>query len=180
MLCDWAPERVKRDSRSAKDLEGPSIGVVTTASDGPVDQPLRASDFIKECASGTDGGNFDASTARLCTRAQEGGGRSPLPVVLLKARSCQRAGYQPADEGRLMNDVNHRRDVEIGLLAAVRQDECIGPEAAERRAKERVAASGTSLHVTLLDSGDDGHCWAVVSVAWDRDDVVVSTRYDGG
>jgi hypothetical protein len=97
-----------------------------------------------------------------------------MPVVLLRGGTCQRAGYRPADATKLLADVNRRREVEIGILAAVRPDQCAGRAEAERRARERVARSGEPLKVTVLE--DVGHCWAVNTVSWESDELLVSTR----
>jgi hypothetical protein len=51
---------------------------------------------------------------------------------------------------------------------------CVGRDEAERRARERVAAAGEPLMVTVM--ADEGRCWEVNTVFWETDEVLVTPR----
>jgi hypothetical protein len=172
-LPGWRPEL---NAETVDCVFGPGEGDVvrTPAANGPLDKALEAKDLITECSAYTDAGRFDASKAELCTGPSGGDGRSPMPVVLLRGGPCEQAGYRTADTAELLADVNHRREVEIGLLAVVPPDTCVGREEAERRATARVAATGEPLDVPVIE--DEGRCWEVDTVIWETDTVLVVPR----
>jgi len=172
-LPGWRPE-LNAETIDCVFGPGESDVVRTPVSEGPLDQALRADDMIKECSTYTDASRFDAGKAELCTGPSGGDGRSPMPVVLLRGGPCGKAGYKPADAAELLAGVNHRREVEIGLLAAVPPGTCVGRDEAERRARERVAATGEPLTVTVM--ADEGRCWEVNTVFWETDEILVTPR----
>jgi hypothetical protein len=156
------------------------------ASSGPIDAPLRAKDLIDTCAKGAGAHRFEPGSVKLCVTPWNQlapndpghgmSGRYHLPVVLSASGSCEDAGFAQANTGSLLEDLNRRRAVEITLLAIVPKDLCKGRNEVIRLAKERVAALGEPLTITVKGPEDGGGCWGVEAVFWGAATVFIEPR----
>ena len=92
----------------------------TTASAGPLDAGLRVEDLVAACA---QGGWVDPGAAKLCALPAGPLRRNPKPVVLGFDGACERYGlddgdrFSEVDTGRLLADINLRRQVEVAIRA---------------------------------------------------------------
>jgi hypothetical protein len=154
----------------------------TTASAGPLDTELRVEDLVAACAKG---GRVDSGRAKLCALPAGPLRRNPKPVVLGFDGACERYGlsdaerFVEADAGRLLADVNLRRQAEVAILAVdPKLDGTCHPKAEiVRLVRQRLATTGLRLAIHI--TGTDWPCWYVEGVLWD-DNAVMVGEVSGG
>jgi hypothetical protein len=154
----------------------------TTASAGPLDAELRVDDLVAACAKG---GRVDAGDAKLCALPAGPLRRNPKPVVLGFDGACERYGlsdaepFVEADAGRLLADINRRRQAEVAILAVdPKLDGTCHPKSEiVRLVKQRLATTGLRLEIRI--TGTDWPCWYVEGVQWD-DNAVTVGELSGG
>src|SRR4029453_5800733 len=147
----------------------------TPAAAGPLDAELRIEDLVAACA---QGGRVDADGAKLCALPAGPLRHNPKPVVLGFDGACERYGLSDAepfvevDAGRLLADINLRRQAEVAILAVdPKLDGTCHPKSAiVRLVKQRLATTGLRLEIRI--TGTDWPCWNVEGVQWDDNAVM--------